>query len=529
MLDVERSNMSGRLKKFLLLFLAAACLFGAGRVQSSLNRDRDTLGLTRTAVLENAPPALAFATVALGGFRGLISNFLWMRADELQQDDKFFEAVQLADWITKLEPTFTQVWVNRAWNMAYNISVKFKENAPGDYTDRWHWVERGVELLRDDGLRYNPNSLLIYRELGWFFQHKIGQNLDDGNMFYKAQWASEMKNFFGADGTNFDRLLQPQTAADFQQLQVFTNQYKLDPAFAKAVDERYGPFDWRLPEAHAIYWGAKALDAAAKNSDKVTADDKITIYRLIYQSIFQAFKHGRIISNPLTKSYSLGPNLELIPQVNKAYTNSYALETDAGQKDGILKAHRNFLRDAVYFLYEANRVGEAAQWFKYLGDRYPDKPIIENQPDSLPKNVTLDEYAIAVVGIDIKETSQERVTAAIKGMISRSYFELASGADDRYLGYQNLAKKIYARYSASTSGSKGDVRIPLPPYQDLERTVVNELLDPQKGLPYAARAVLRTQLRLPAESAAPANPATNAGENVATNAIPTNAVPPARP
>jgi len=83
--------MNGRVKKFLLLFLAAALLFGAGRVQQSLNADRAALGLTHMAVLENAPPMLAFTTVALGGFRGLISNFLWIRANDLQQDDKFFE------------------------------------------------------------------------------------------------------------------------------------------------------------------------------------------------------------------------------------------------------------------------------------------------------------------------------------------------------------------------------------------------------------------------------------------------------
>ncbi|HEY2329177.1 MAG TPA: hypothetical protein VGI63_05130, partial [Verrucomicrobiae bacterium] len=146
--------MNPRVKKTLLLLLAAALVFGAGQVQNSLNRDRDTLGLTRGAVLENAPPVLAFTTVALGGFRGLISNFLWIRANDLQQDDKFFEAAQLADWITKLEPTYPAVWIFQGWNMSYNISVKFK-----DFPDRWRWVERGIELMRDDGLRYNPNSV----------------------------------------------------------------------------------------------------------------------------------------------------------------------------------------------------------------------------------------------------------------------------------------------------------------------------------------------------------------------------------
>ena len=79
--------MNSRLKKILLLLLAAALLFTSGRLQNSLNHDRDALGLTHAAALENAPPVLAFTTVALGGFRGLISNFLWIRANDLQQDD----------------------------------------------------------------------------------------------------------------------------------------------------------------------------------------------------------------------------------------------------------------------------------------------------------------------------------------------------------------------------------------------------------------------------------------------------------
>ena len=113
--------MSGRSKKVVLVLLAVALLAGLLPVQDSMNRDRDELGLTRVAPLENAPPMLAFTTVALGGFRGLISNALWIRASDLQDQDKFFEMMQLADWITKLEPHFAQVWANQAWNMGWNI------------------------------------------------------------------------------------------------------------------------------------------------------------------------------------------------------------------------------------------------------------------------------------------------------------------------------------------------------------------------------------------------------------------------
>jgi hypothetical protein len=500
--------MNSRAKKTLLVLLAAMFLLGAGQVQHSLNRDRDALGLTRGAVLENAPPMLAFTTVALGGFRGLISNFLWMRANDLQQDDKFFEAAQLADWITKLEPTFASVWVFQGWNMAYNISVKFKENGPGDYTDRWHWVQNGIELMRDGGLRYNPNSVDIHRELAWQFQHKIGANLDDGNMFYKAEWAAEMRPFFGENGTNYQNLIAPQTAADQTNATVLKEKFKLDPAFIKTVDEKYGPLDWRLPEAHAIYWGAKGLDAAERNPDKVKEDDKIKLRRIVYQSIYQAFKHGRILVNPFTQTYSLGPNLELVDKLNTAY-EQMALE-DKGNRDHIERAQRNALRDAIYFLYENNRKGEANRWFKYLGQKFPDKAIVENDPTSLPKTLTLDEYAVAVAQIDIGETSQERVTSFVQGRVQAAYLALIVDDDARYQNYLNLAMRVHERYAQKTSGAKGEKRIPLPPMDQLKKTALNDLLNPRGGLPFEARAILRARLGLAAESAPPA----------ATNSVP---------
>jgi hypothetical protein len=520
--------MNRLVKKLLLLVLAAALLMGAGRTQQAMNRDRDALGLTRTgAVLDNAPPALAFTTVALGGFRGLISNLLWIRANDLQEDDKFFEAAQLADWITKLEPTYPQVWVFEAWNMAYNISVKFKENAPGVYTDRWNWLKRGIELLRDDGLRYNPNSILIYRELSWFFQHKMGQDLDDANNYYKLQWASEMTNCFGFMGTNLTPLLHPQSAQDFQRLQTLTNQFKLDPAFIASIDKQYGPFCWLLPEAHAIYWGAKALDEAGKNPDKVKSDDLITVRRSIYQSIYQAFKHGRIVSDPFMGRYVLGPNLDLVAKVNSAYTNLWAEETQPNQKSGILKAHRNFLRDAIYFLYDANRTKEAQGWFNYLGQQYPDQGILDDRQDLLPKDLTLDEYAVAVTQSDINETSREKITLALRGLLARAYMKLAGGDDDAYVNFKNLTRRVYDNYTRRTSMAKGDVRVKLDTFEDINASVIRELLDPQKGVSYEARAVLRTRLGMGPEPAlaapAPAVSAPDSGAAAITNAAGTNA------
>ena len=224
--------MQGKPYKLLLIGIAVVSLAAVSLLQKQLNRQRTELGLTRVAPLENAPPVLAFTTVALGGFRGLIANVLWIRANDLQQEDRFFEQVQLSDWITKLEPAFVQVWLVQAWNMAYNISVKFR-----DPYDRWRWVQRGIELLRDEGIKYNPKEALLYRELGWFFQHKMGQNLDDAHLVYKSEWAREMTGVLGGPRPDYEELINPRTDEARQRVSLLRDKLKMDPVMMKKADE----------------------------------------------------------------------------------------------------------------------------------------------------------------------------------------------------------------------------------------------------------------------------------------------------
>ena len=487
--------MNRGFRKILLVLLAIALLFGAAELQKALNRDRARLGLTRVQPLENAPPVLAFTTVALGGFRGLISNALWMRANDLQDEDKFFEMAQLADWITKLEPHFVQVWLVQGWNMAYNISVKFK-----DYPDRWRWVKRGIELLRDDGLRWNPNELLIYRELAWFFQHKMGQNLDDANMLYKQEWANEMGQVFAKKKPNLEELINPQTEDQTNRARLLRNKYKMDPVVMKEVDQRYGPLEWRLPEAHAIYWAFLGLKAAETNPTKVKEDDLITLRRVIYQSMQLSFQRGRLVSNPFVEAFEFGPNLDIIPKVSAAYEQAAAEDKD--NHDHILRAHRNFLRDAVYFLYEHNRIADATRWFNYLGKKYPDKLIIDNNTNSLPANLTVDEYAVARIIEDVSETSRDRVKAAVEGMFVNSYSSLAIDEEERALGYKLLAGKIWNAYMSKIPKERIEA-IGLPPIEQINREVLTRMLNPEHGVPVQVRAILRSKLGMPAESTVP--------------------------
>ena len=95
---------------FFAVIVAVALLMAASTRLPHIETARKELGLVSNEPLENAPPSLAFATVAMGAFRGLVVDILWMRADKLKEEGQFFDAKQLAEWITVLQPRFATVW-----------------------------------------------------------------------------------------------------------------------------------------------------------------------------------------------------------------------------------------------------------------------------------------------------------------------------------------------------------------------------------------------------------------------------------
>jgi hypothetical protein len=165
----------------LLLSLGASAVLS---MQLSNSAGRNKLAYTVSQEAGD-PPQVAIG-IAMGAFRGLFVNFLWVRANTLKEEGKYHEAMDLAKAITTLQPRFPDVWVFHAWNMAYNISV-----TTHTLDERWAWVNRGIDLLRQKGVVYNPTDLAIHKELGWIFLHKISGYMDDANPDYKRRLALE--------------------------------------------------------------------------------------------------------------------------------------------------------------------------------------------------------------------------------------------------------------------------------------------------------------------------------------------------
>ena len=472
-----------RFFKPLLTLLTVVLLVLVHFAQRELTSERNRLKLTRVEAIESMPPAMAFTAVALGGFRGLISNALWIRLNDLQIDEKYFEMVQLSDWITKMQPHFVAVWVHQAWNLSYNISVKFP-----DPNDRWFWVNRGIELLRDEALKYNPNETLIYRELAWHFQHKMGANLDNAHMTYKREWARQMTEVFGNQHTpNWEELINPQTDEAKQRTKVLRERYKMDPKVAREVDAKYGPLEWRLPETHAIYWASLGL----KNSKP---EQLITLRRVVYQSMQLAAQRGRLIYNPVDKYFEFGPNLVAIPMANEGYED---MQTgDPANLDNVKNAHANFLKQAITDLYLHNREQDAARWHDYLGKKYPNR---YTRPGQNVTEFVMERYK------ELMDLGKDKVQSAIEGMLMRHFYELAIGdEDDRAQGYVRLIQQIHREYGKKVERSERD-RVDLPTLPKLRQLVLDRLIDapPGEGWSPQMRLQLLTSLNLPVPKNAP--------------------------
>jgi hypothetical protein len=158
--------------------------------------------------------------------------------------------------------------------------------------------------------------------------------------------------------------------------------------------------------------------------------------------------------------------------------------------------HRNFLLSAVYFLYVGNREKEAARWYAYLQEKYPQAVLDKNG-----KKMSLDNFAIREMMGDVSETDHNKTTQAIQGLLMSSFSQLAQDDDDRALRYANMAQQIWTRYQSEIDGST--VRVGLDSMDTLKRVVRDQVFDTERGFSPEMRARLRSKLGMAAPTNAP--------------------------
>ncbi len=325
-----------------VIAVICVCFFAAAALQHNIvlrmRRSHDSGEMRQYSEMS---PLVAFSMVALGGFRGLVADMLWVRMVDLQESGKIFELVQLADWITKLEPRHTEIWGFHAWNMAYNISVLMPREE-----DKWRWVQNGIQLLRDTGIPYNRDDPELYVNLGWIFQHKIGGSTDPSHLYFKKTWAEKMSEFFRDGFPDYSELQK-----DTGKTEELKERYKLLPRIMKEVDHLYGPLDWRTPQAQALYWAHLGKKEAAEGRN-VFANN-----RMLLQVLKDVVQQGRLVYRPGEEMFRLEPMPEIFPTARVFYEEMLETYDNAY----IRQAYSNFLQEAAEVFEKLGRMEKAVE------------------------------------------------------------------------------------------------------------------------------------------------------------------------
>ncbi len=555
--------MHTKLKRLLLLVLAVALLIGTGQAIPPLRRMRQRYDLANEPVT-GISPRLALATQVLGWARGIIIDVIWIRMETLKRQGRYFELVQLADWACDLAPRIPEVWDFNSWNLAYNVSCQINW-----LPDRWAWVRSGMELLRDEGIPLNPNSPMLFERLAFMIFHKIGEQEDFAHFYYKQRFALMIHGILGGGGgketlqgfvdapktreelladAEVSKLVEACRSAGFSILDSFLmwrnhperidadvtdllgrervqeplskietyvrarklrEDFRLDPDRMLDLMDSYGPFDWRSPYPHAIYWATLGLERLVRLDDRLYAavdelglpvphtrqyvdwvfGDKERIYeyeraqleRLVYHSLQKLVAHGRVLFDPRGRMLvgEWGSDYRFADAALKMFQHARQ-EWGPRYLRSVTDAYKFFLAQGIVE-------------FHLMGDNEKSHRYFELIKKDFPTHVadrTYGEYLEWRIEDYTSNMSFSQVRRLVRGFYYRAYLYLAMGQEDKAAALEMEAKLIAENFDPTErTNIRGMIR-----HDSIRQAALVDLLTGKVGISDEVLQHLKTRL-----------------------------------
>ncbi|NQZ58900.1 MAG: hypothetical protein HRT88_15725 [Lentisphaeraceae bacterium] len=474
---------------------------------------REESGKTKTVIIENElPPSLQVGAIALGPLKGLVTDVLWWRAERLKDNKEFFEALQLAEWITSMQPTYPSVWSYQAFDLSFNVSVNFTEPE-----ERWRWVLAGIELLRDKGLQYNPDwqaNTVIRHELINIFYSKLMSASDVETRYFQDQWTIQMLQYFGTGKrreleainnahANVEKLLEESAVKEFAEVltkrsvslrevlaktqtpagfvqnglsmtKAFTpglvmcyrylqkklipQKLKMDIARMLKWDEQYGPLDWRSHEAQIIYWGMEQDYEQFKS-------DGTNYSSYVREAMLSSFRNGRIQVHPKTGVISRTHNLQVLARLHEFFDfllyKSLKKGSPRWHKENLI--HREFLQQAIVITYMYNQEEASRELYAHYRS-YMDRPLAFKQ------------YIVRAMSNSLRHGSYKNQRSFIESILNKALQSTEAGQWDVYKSYYKLAALVHRSHQRRSTPGKQ-----LPPFKDLFAAAKQSYFEAKEG------------------------------------------------
>lgn len=127
---------------------------------------------------------------ALSGFRSVVADGLWIRANDEWSNLHWGKMKVLFDCVTTLQPRATPFWEGAAWHMAFNASVAAMNDIhePREairIRRRNECFQQGVEYLLH-GIEFNPDRSTLYDRLGLIYSEKQKDHCRSSWAYFEA-------------------------------------------------------------------------------------------------------------------------------------------------------------------------------------------------------------------------------------------------------------------------------------------------------------------------------------------------------
>jgi hypothetical protein len=180
----------------IIIVLLFAIMYPYTSRLQDVKRERD---LGEAAIGQIDTGSFMMKLFLLGGFRGIVADWLWNRAEDYKKEQDWDRLAQTVDMITKLQPHFLAIWTYQSWNLAYNVAVEW--DAP---EDKYQWIKKGIQFVQQ-GVNKNQRSPDLVWDTAWCYYHKLG--FSDESIILR-------KLFRDDEDTDFKKYYDPELKQD---------------------------------------------------------------------------------------------------------------------------------------------------------------------------------------------------------------------------------------------------------------------------------------------------------------------------
>lgn len=189
-----------------LILPALALLVSLNPVQRSIRLDKHFPAEYNQPIVNVREGGTVAIMAMMGGFRPLVANLLWLKADEYWHSGAsgWWRMVPVLQTICEMDPHFIDAWSTFGWHCAWNIYADAPEQ------DKPRWVETGVKIYKR-GIHFNPDRYDLYKDLAWLYHDKLKDferaipawqdalKRKDAPMYVRHMLAHAYENTFQAD------------------------------------------------------------------------------------------------------------------------------------------------------------------------------------------------------------------------------------------------------------------------------------------------------------------------------------------